>query len=58
MVEIKNRVGDMANAFAGFTAFLGMLSEFLAVIASLMSIAWFGVRFYEYLKNKRDIEKD
>ena len=51
--ETMKSVTDGAVGTSAVVSFLGWLPEVLAAIASLMSIVWFGIRFYEYFKNKK-----
>lgn len=40
-------------ACSGVATILGWLPTILGAIASLMSIAWYGYRFYEAYQNKK-----
>lgn len=56
MYKLKTAGDVMSIGLA--TMSLNWLPPLLAAIASLMSIAWTGVRLYEYYKNKKAIGGD
>lgn len=51
------QVVDVTAAGAAGVSFIGIITGYvapiLAALASLFAIAWYGVRFYEYIQSKR-----
>lgn len=54
MVDHLKHVGDAAAVTAAGASFLGLLQPILAVIASMMSIAWLAVQFYDRQRKKKE----
>lgn len=55
MDKLKHWIDGCAAlaACSGFATAMGWIPVVLGVIASLMSIAWYSVRFYEHFKGKK-----
>lgn len=45
-----------AGDFAAGTIAIGTLAQWLPSIAALFTIIWTGIRIYEWMKNKRNID--
>jgi hypothetical protein len=57
MMEPAKNVVDLASFTVALTAWLGLITGVLSLIAVSLSIAWSVVRFYEYFKNKKKLSE-
>jgi hypothetical protein len=49
--EINEHTKHIVDTVSGLTV-LGTIAQILPAIAALLSIIWYAIRIYEYLKNK------
>jgi hypothetical protein len=49
-------VGDILAGIAAYGSFLSFLPSILSSLAAIGSIIWYGIRIYDYFKNRRTPE--